>query len=279
MAAARAVFGRQHALYRGAGLGAGAALRHSHQRRAGAVRLFAMNLNALWNPAGVNGVLYSRLLPAQNQVGGNYDAFAYLGLGVLAALPVVVVSARRHILPAVRRHWALCAVCAVLTAFAVSNVITANGVTLVTLPLPASFIKLFSVFRSGGRLFWPVYYLLTLAAIAKEIRQRGLPPECSVQIAAGLPLTSFGRDKPKFRDYLLRSKQPVNFRFEDVEYSITIEEVAIFPQGYAALMTEVGLLQDEPSMLLMDLGGWTVDLCASTTPSLRLTPPTAWNSA
>ena len=80
--------------------------------------------------------------------------------------PVVVVSARRHILPAVRRHWALCAVCAVLTAFAVSNVITANGVTLATLPLPASFIKLFSVFRSGGRLFWPVYYLLTLAAFA-----------------------------------------------------------------------------------------------------------------
>ena len=64
------------------------------------------------------------------------------------------------------------------------------------------------------------YYLLTLAAIAKEIQQRGLPPECSVRIAAGLPLTSFGRDKPKFRDYLLRSKQPVNYKFEGVEYSI-----------------------------------------------------------
>ena len=96
------------------------------------------------------------------------------------------------------------------------------------------------------------YYLLTLAAIAKEIQQRGLPPECSVRIAAGLPLTSFGRDKPKFRDYLLRSKQPVNFRFEGVEYSITIEEVAVFPQGYAALMTEVGLLQDEPSMYIRE---------------------------
>ena len=104
------------------------------------------------------------------------------------------------------------------------------------------------------------YYLLTLAAIAREILQRGLPPECSVRIAAGLPLTSFGRDKPKFKDYLLRSNQPVNFKFEGVEYSITIEEVAVFPQGYAALMTETGLLQDEPSMLLMDLGGWTVDL-------------------
>ena len=47
----------------------------------------------------------------------------------------------------------------------------------------------------------------------------------------GLPLTSFGRDKPKFKDYLLRSNQPVNFKFEGVEYSITIEEVAIFPKA------------------------------------------------
>ena len=117
------------------------------------------------------------------------------------------------------------------------------------------------------------YYLLTLAAIAKEIQQRGLPPECSVRIAAGLPLTSFGRDKPKFKDYLLRSNQPLNYKFEGVEYSITIEEVAVFPQGYAALMTETGLLQDEPSMLLMDLGGWTVDLmrwptCLAPVPSI-----------
>ena len=93
---------------------------------------FAMNLNALWNPVGINGVLYSRLLPAQNQVGGNYDAFAYLGLGVLA-----------------------------------------------TLPLPASFIKLFSVFRSGGRLFWPVYYLLVLAAFVGLARL----PQAAVWVA------------------------------------------------------------------------------------------------
>ena len=76
------------------------------------------------------------------------------------------------------------------------------------------------------------YYLLTLAAIAKEIRQRGLPPECSVRIAAGLPLTSFGRDKPKFRDYLLRSKQPVNFRFEGVEYRITMPDFQLLCGGF-----------------------------------------------
>ena len=127
---------------------------------------FSMNLNALWNPAGVNGTLYSRVLPAQNQVNGNYDAFAYLGLGLLIALPVVLFLARRRIVGHLHRHWALFAVCLVLTAFAVSHVITANGVVVVTLPLPDRLIQLCSVFRSGGRLFWPAYYLLMLAAFA-----------------------------------------------------------------------------------------------------------------
>lgn len=100
------------------------------------------------------------------------------------------------------------------------------------------------------------YYLLTLAAVAKEIQQRGLPPECSVRIAGGLPLTSFGRDKPKFKDYLLRSNQPVNYKFEGVEYSITIEEVAIFPQGYAALMTEEQVqMTQRPKMKLLGEDG------------------------
>lgn len=103
------------------------------------------------------------------------------------------------------------------------------------------------------------YYLLTLAALAQEIKARSAPNECPVKIAAGLPLTSFGRDKPKFRQYLLRS-QPVQFRFGGTEYKITVEDVALFPQGYAALLTDPDLLLDEPSLLLMDIGGWTVDL-------------------
>ncbi len=127
---------------------------------------FSMNLNALWNPVGVNGTVYSRFLPAQNQVNGNYDAFAYLGLGVLIALPVVLFLGRRRIFAHLRRHWALGAVCAILTAFAVSHVVTANGVTLFTLPLPGQWIQVFSIFRSGGRMFWPVYDLMVLAAFA-----------------------------------------------------------------------------------------------------------------
>ena len=77
------------------------------------------------------------------------------------------------------------------------------------------------------------YYLLTLAAIAKEIEARGAPRECSVTIAAGLPLTSYGREKPAFRKYLLRNAgQPTEFVYEGKKYRITIEDVLLFPQGF-----------------------------------------------
>ena len=106
------------------------------------------------------------------------------------------------------------------------------------------------------------YYLLTLAAIAKEIKQRSGRTECTVKLAAGLPLAGFGREKKPFREYLLRSSQPVSFQFEGVPYKVTIEDVKLFPQGYSALMIHPELLRDEPSVLLMDIGGWTwtVDL-------------------
>ena len=77
------------------------------------------------------------------------------------------------------------------------------------------------------------YYLLTLAAIAK---------------------------KKSFREYLRPSSQPVSFKFEGIPYKVTIEDVKLFPQGYSALMIHPELLQNEPSVLLMDIGGWTVDL-------------------
>ena len=86
------------------------------------------------------------------------------------------------------------------------------------------------------------YYLLTLAAIAKEIKQRDEKTECSVKLAAG-----FGREKKPFREYLLRSSQPVCFKFEGIPYKVTIEDVKLFPQGYSAIAIHPELIQNEPS--------------------------------
>lgn len=103
------------------------------------------------------------------------------------------------------------------------------------------------------------YYLLTLAAIAKELEYRNAGTVADVHLAAGLPLTSFGRDKKAFRDYLCRDGKPVSFRFECLDYTITISKVSLYPQGYAAVLTQSGLL-NEPSVIVADIGGWTVDL-------------------
>ena len=53
------------------------------------------------------------------------------------------------------------------------------------------------------------YYLLTLAALAQEIRKRKGERTAKVVLAAGLPLTGFGREKQKFKEYLFRKEQPI----------------------------------------------------------------------
>ena len=74
------------------------------------------------------------------------------------------------------------------------------------------------------------YYLLTMAAIAQEIRYRRGERKTDVVLAAGLPLASFGREKKGFREYLFRKEQPLRFRYEDESYEIRIQDVKLFPQ-------------------------------------------------
>lgn len=104
------------------------------------------------------------------------------------------------------------------------------------------------------------YYLLTMAAIAQEIRYRRGERKTDVVLAAGLPLASFGREKKGLREYLFRKEQPLRFRYEDESYEIRIQDVKLFPQGYSALALHPECVRDEPSVLLADIGGWTVDL-------------------
>ena len=104
------------------------------------------------------------------------------------------------------------------------------------------------------------YYLLTLAAITKEIQQRGEKRECAVNLGAGLPLAGFGREKKAFREYLFRSSQPVSLKFEGISYQAAIQDLRLVPQVCSAIAVHPELIRGEPSVLLMDIGGWTVGL-------------------
>ena len=77
------------------------------------------------------------------------------------------------------------------------------------------------------------YYVLTLAAVAYELRARGLR-EAKVHLAAGLPLTWLTAQKEAFRSYLLQNKE-VEFSFNGIDYRVEFTGADIFPQGFAAV--------------------------------------------
>lgn len=100
------------------------------------------------------------------------------------------------------------------------------------------------------------FYLLTLAAVARELKRRGLT-EAKVFLATGLPLTRFGAEKKDFIEYLT-AKKIVDFAFENVPYHIEIEDVAVFPQCYAAVVDRIPNFTRKT--LIVDIGSWTIDL-------------------
>ena len=100
------------------------------------------------------------------------------------------------------------------------------------------------------------FYLLTLAAVAKELRRRGLC-EAKVLLAVGLPLTRFGSEKSDFTKYLT-AERDIEFLFENIRYHVVIENVAVFPQCYAAVADKLQTFNKKT--LIVDIGSWTIDI-------------------
>lgn len=100
------------------------------------------------------------------------------------------------------------------------------------------------------------YYVLTLAAIARELHIVGLDT-ADVFIAAGLPLTWVSEQREDFKQYLLRH-ETVNFTFRGKDYHIRIVGADIYPQGFAAIVNHLSDLSGVN--MLCDIGNGTMNL-------------------
>lgn len=99
------------------------------------------------------------------------------------------------------------------------------------------------------------FYLLTLIAIAKELKTRG-KCEADVVLAVGLPLTRFSAERKAFIEYLSKNEYLI-FSFEQKMYKVHISSVSVYPQCYAAV---AGMLATfGKKALVIDVGSWTVD--------------------
>lgn len=100
------------------------------------------------------------------------------------------------------------------------------------------------------------YYLLTLAAIAKELKLRK-KKKAKIYLAVGLPISRFGAEKKDFISYLSRERE-LSFAFEGDYYTITICKVSVYPQCYAAVADKLSVFRRR--QLIVDIGSWTLDL-------------------
>ena len=100
------------------------------------------------------------------------------------------------------------------------------------------------------------FYLLTLAAIAQELRC-SYCTEADVHIAAGLPLTWVKTQREDFRRYIMKNKN-VKFTFNDVAYKLHIVGCSIYPQGYPAVIDRLPQLTGVN--LLADIGNGTMNI-------------------
>ncbi|MFN7978702.1 MAG: DUF6311 domain-containing protein [Vicinamibacterales bacterium] len=144
---------------------------------AGGLGYYSMNLLAFISPEGWSAVLPN--LPSATP-GQPYEGFQYLGLGVLLIfLAAIVMHPRGRATRArsVVTPWLL-ATCLVMTAFAVSPVVTLGSRTLVN--LDGAWTAPLALFRSSGRFVWPLVYLgLTWAIVTVA---RALPSRAAASV-------------------------------------------------------------------------------------------------
>ena len=102
----------------------------------------------------------------------------------------------------------------------------------------------------------PDYYILTLAAVARELNIRGVT-EANVFLAVGLPLTWVSEQKGAFKEYLLRNKEAA-FSFRGKGYHVTFAGAAVFPQGFSAVADR--LREFKGVNMLCDIGNGTMNV-------------------
>lgn len=110
------------------------------------------------------------------------------------------------------------------------------------------------------------YYILTLAAIARELSREQIT-QANVFLAAGLPLSWVVKQRKAFRAYLLQNRE-VEFSFRRKDYRIRIVGAAVYPQGFAAIAPIVNHFTG--SNMLCDIGNGTMNILRTLGPEVDM---------
>lgn len=106
------------------------------------------------------------------------------------------------------------------------------------------------------------FKVLTLFAIAKEIKAKEYEPGMEIALAVGLPPEHMmdAAKKNAWGTYFTSSGRKITFEYNDKEYTIFIKKVFVYPQGYAAVFLNPELYEKLTVSYIVDIGGYTMDV-------------------
>jgi hypothetical protein len=115
--------------------------------------------------------------------GGQYEGFNYFGFGALVLILIAAIKNRSALGKKIIEHRYLCLTLLGLFLFALSDHVYLGGTKLLDLPHTWRIDHYLGVFRSSGRMFWPVFYAIMLFGLVGVLSR--LTPRLAVLIVAG----------------------------------------------------------------------------------------------
>lgn len=104
------------------------------------------------------------------------------------------------------------------------------------------------------------FFILTLFAVVRELKSAGKNSAFeAVDLAVGLPPEHYGMLRDRFARYFRRA-DPVNFVYQEHPITISIHQVFVYPQAYAAVIPQSGQLLKTLRVFVIDIGGFTTDV-------------------
>lgn len=139
---------------------------------AGGLGIYSFNLNALWNPLIPSASKIFKVLPVNI---GQGEGFAYLGAGAIVLLVFNVLLLIEQIWVKKKNLFTRKSIpiwCFTLGFLVVAvSPIVSFGTHTFSYSVPQVVYKAWSVFRSSGRLIWPIYYMLMIFACVFMFRR------------------------------------------------------------------------------------------------------------
>jgi heme exporter protein D len=148
--------------------------------------VYSANLNSFINPQpftlnisdmplvteGISRFIKNMLVAT----GGQYEGYAYLGLGIILLFTVVIFQLfqrNRSVLKTIKKQSALLIIGILLSflIFSLSPTVTFNQYKLFTYPVIKPVERLWATFRCTGRMTWPIVYIIMIFCIWRAIKQ------------------------------------------------------------------------------------------------------------